>query len=63
MFKPPDWQWRQGPDVGWWFRDGWDQVLLDENGLRLEEWREAGILTTVKSGPHRIVYRARLPEK
>jgi serine/threonine protein kinase len=61
MFKPPDWQWRQAPDVGWWFRDGWDLVLLGENGLRLEEWREAGILTTVKSGPHRIVYCARLP--
>ena len=61
MFKPPDWQWQQAPDVGWWFRDGWGEVLLGENGLRLAEWRAAGILTTVKSGPHRIVYCARLP--
>ena len=62
MFKPPDWQWRQTPDVGWWFRDGWGDILLGPDGLRLDEWREAGLLTTVKSGPHRIVYCVRLPE-
>ena len=62
MFKPPDWQWRQTPDVGWWYRDGWGEVLLGPEGLRLDEWREAGVLTTVKSGPHRIVYCVRLAE-
>ncbi len=62
MFKPPDWQWRQTPDVGWWYRDGWGEVLLGPEGLRLDEWRARGVLTTVKSGPHRIVYRVRLEE-
>ena len=60
MFKPPDWHWRQTPDVGWWYRDGWGEILLGPDGLRLDEWRNSGILTTVKSGPHRIVYRVRL---
>ena len=62
MFKPPDWQWRQAPGVGWWYRDGWGEVLLGPEGLRLDEWRAAGVLTTVKSGPHRTVYRVRLDE-
>jgi tRNA A-37 threonylcarbamoyl transferase component Bud32 len=62
MFKPPDWNWQQTPDVGWWYRDGWGEVLLGPEGLRLDEWRASGVLTTVKSGPHRIVYRVRLPE-
>jgi serine/threonine protein kinase len=62
MFKPPDWQWRQTPDVGWWYRDGWGEMLLGPDGLRLDEWRASGVLTTVKAGPHRIVYRVRLAE-
>jgi serine/threonine protein kinase len=62
MFKPPDWQWHQAPAVGWWFCDGWGEILLGPDGLRLDEWRAAGLLTTVKSGPHRIVYCVRLPE-
>jgi tRNA A-37 threonylcarbamoyl transferase component Bud32 len=62
MFKPPDWRWQQTPDVGWWLRPGWDEVLLGPQGLRLDEWRAAGVLTTVKSGPHRIVYRVQLEE-
>jgi tRNA A-37 threonylcarbamoyl transferase component Bud32 len=62
MFKPPDWRWQQTPDVGWWYLPGWGEVLLGPQGLRLDEWRAAGVLTTVKSGPHRIVYRVRLEE-
>jgi len=62
MFKPPDWQWQARGDVGWWLRDGWGDVLLGPHGLRLDEWREHGCLTTIKSGPHRIVYRANLPQ-
>ena len=42
MFKPPDWEWSQIGDVGWWSRDGWGDVLLGPQGLRLDEWREAG---------------------
>ena len=33
---------------------------LGQNGLRLDQWRAEGRLTTVKSGPHRIVYRVDL---
>jgi tRNA A-37 threonylcarbamoyl transferase component Bud32 len=62
MFKPPDWEWwSNGGEVGWWFRDGWGDELLGPEGLRLPEWREEGRVTTVKSGPHRIVYRVELP--
>jgi serine/threonine protein kinase len=62
MFKPPEWEWSQFGDVGWWCREGWAARLLGECGLRLQEWRELGLLTTIKSGPHRIVYRAQLPD-
>ena len=62
MFKPPEWEWSQFGDVGWWSRDGWGDVLLGPDGLRLDEWRERGRLTTIKSGPHRVVYRVDLPE-
>ena len=62
MFKPPEWQWTQTGDVGWWFRGPWNDALLGPTGLRLDEWRAEGRLTTVKSGPHRVVYRVDLPE-
>jgi tRNA A-37 threonylcarbamoyl transferase component Bud32 len=62
MFKPPEWEWSQFEDVGWWSRDGWGDVLLGAHGLRLDEWREAGRLTTIKSGPHRVVYRVDLQD-
>ncbi len=62
MFKFPDWEWSQFGDVGWWSRDGWGAVLLGPSGLRLDEWREQGRLSTVKAGPHRVVYRVDLPQ-
>lgn len=62
MFKPPDWDWSQYGEVGWWTRGPWRETLLGPAGLRLDEWRGAGRVTTVKSGPHRIVYRVDLPE-
>ena len=62
MFKPPEWEWSQFGDVGWWSRDGWGEVLLGTEGLRLDEWREQGRVTTIKSGPHRVVYRVDLPQ-
>jgi len=62
MFKPPQWEWSSFGDVGWWSRDGWGDVLLGPYGLRLEEWQEEGRLATIKSGPHRVVYRADLPQ-
>ncbi len=64
MFKPPAWEWTGFGEVGWWVRAGspWRDVLLGPDGLRLDQWRAEGRLATVKSGPHRIVYRAELPE-
>ena len=62
MFKPPEWEWSQFSDVGWWSRDGWGDVLLGKAGLRLDEWREQGKLAIIKSGPHRVVYRVDLPQ-
>ena len=62
MFQPPEWQWSQTGDIGWWLRGSWCQSLIGPEGLRLGQWRAEGRLTTVKSGPHRIVYRVDLPE-
>jgi len=62
MFKPPDWEWSQAGEVGWWHRWGWGAVLLGPEGLRLNQWRQEGRLTTIKSGRQRIVYRVDLPE-
>ncbi len=64
MFKPPEWEWFSFGDIGWWVRTGssWSEILLGPDGLRLDEWRKDGRITTIKSGPHRVVYRAELPE-
>ncbi len=64
MFKPPAWEWTGFGEIGWWTRAGtpWREILLGPDGLRLEEWRAAGRVETIKSGPHRIVYRIDLPE-
>jgi len=62
MFKPPDWDWSQAGEVGWWHRWGYGAVLLGPEGLRLSEWKQQGRLTTIKSGRQRIVYRVDLPE-
>jgi tRNA A-37 threonylcarbamoyl transferase component Bud32 len=62
MFKPPEWEWSQKGDVGWWSRDGWGDVLLGNSGLRLDDWRATGNLAIIKSGPHRVVYRVDLPQ-
>ena len=64
MFKPPEWEWCGFGEVGWWVRaeSPWRDLLLGPGGLRFDEWQAAGCVTTVKSGPHRIVYRVALPE-
>jgi tRNA A-37 threonylcarbamoyl transferase component Bud32 len=62
LFEPPGWDWSQTGDVGWWVRPGWRSALLGPSGLRLEQWRRQGRLTTVKTGPHRVVYRVDLDE-
>jgi tRNA A-37 threonylcarbamoyl transferase component Bud32 len=64
MFKPPAWEWSQFGEIGWWVRLDWEwrDVLLGPEGLRLDDWRSQGRLSTIKSGPHRIVYRVELPQ-
>lgn len=62
MFRPPAWAWSRAGEVVWWVRREWRDTLLGPEGLRLEEWRRDGRLATIKTGPHRVVYRADLPE-
>lgn len=37
------------------------QRLFDNQGLRLEHWKEQGLATLIKQGPGRTIYRVRLP--
>lgn len=62
IFQPPDWEWAHAGEVGWWVLPDWRGVLLTPEGrLRLDEWRDLGLVETVKSGPHRVVWRVSLP--
>jgi tRNA A-37 threonylcarbamoyl transferase component Bud32 len=61
IFKPPGWRWVSFGEVGWWVLPDWESALLGPSGLRLDDWRRDGRLATVKTGPHRVVYRADLP--
>jgi tRNA A-37 threonylcarbamoyl transferase component Bud32 len=45
----------------WFIEEGLATLLLGPKGLRLDEWRRQDVLSVVKSGPHRTVYRLRLP--
>jgi tRNA A-37 threonylcarbamoyl transferase component Bud32 len=40
----------------------WRAQLLDANGLRIDEWLQAGQARVVKHGPHRTVYHVTLPD-
>ncbi len=60
LFNAPEWSWFRAGDTGWWVLPKWREALLGPTGLRLEEWRAEGRLTTIKAGPHRVVYRADL---
>ncbi len=62
VFEPPAWNWSKSDDTGWWVRADWAAALLRDGRLPLDEWKRSGRLTTVKRGPHRVVYRADLPE-
>ncbi len=62
VFQPPAWSWSEADDTGWWVRADWAAALLRDGRLRLDEWKRSGRLTTVKRGPHRVVYRADLAE-
>ena len=62
LFVAPAWDWAQSGDTGWWVRPDWKDVLLRDRGLRLDEWKYSGRVTTVKTGPHRAVYRVDLAE-
>ncbi len=62
VFEPPAWNWSKADDTGWWVRADWAGALLPDGRLPLDEWKRSGRLTTVKRGPHRVVYRADLAE-
>ncbi len=62
VFCPPAWRWSKADDTGWWVRADWSSALLKDGRLKLDEWKKSGRLTTVKRGPHRVVYRADLAE-
>jgi tRNA A-37 threonylcarbamoyl transferase component Bud32 len=62
LFRQPTWDWTRAGDVGWWVRADWRSALLGPDGLRLDEWQAHGRLSTVKSGPQRVVYRVDLPQ-
>ncbi len=62
VFCPPAWRWSKADDTGWWVRADWSSALLEDGRLKLDEWKKSGRLTTVKRGPHRVVYRADLAE-
>jgi tRNA A-37 threonylcarbamoyl transferase component Bud32 len=47
----------------WQIIAGWHDALLGPQGLRLEEWLDAGRAKIVKHGPARTVYRVDLPEQ
>ena len=42
MFKPPEWQWSQTGDIGWWLRETWCQSLIGPDGLRLDSGATRG---------------------
>ncbi len=62
LFKPPGWDWTRAGEVGWWVRPEWRDALIGPDGLKLDQWLAEGRLATIKTGPHRVVYRADLPE-
>jgi tRNA A-37 threonylcarbamoyl transferase component Bud32 len=37
------------------------EILLGPDGLRFDDWKRQGVLSVVKHGPHRTVYRVELP--
>ncbi|MGE3314707.1 MAG: lipopolysaccharide kinase InaA family protein [Planctomycetaceae bacterium] len=47
-------------DVRWAGSQKMLELFLDDRGLKLDEWEQAGQLEVVKSGPHRSVYRLNL---
>ncbi|MDB5352431.1 MAG: Mn2+-dependent serine/threonine protein kinase [Planctomycetota bacterium] len=62
LFKPPSWHWTKPGEIGWWVRPEWHSTLIGPSGLRIDEWRDRGQLTTIKTGPNRVVYRADLAQ-
>jgi tRNA A-37 threonylcarbamoyl transferase component Bud32 len=45
----------------WRVAADWRDTLFDDDGLRLKEWRNTGVLQTLKEAPHRTLYRVNLP--
>ncbi len=53
---------RRSGDVAWNVDPAWEAVLLDEGGLRWQQWARDGSIRVIKDGPHRTVYRIDLPQ-
>jgi tRNA A-37 threonylcarbamoyl transferase component Bud32 len=63
MTPPADrWDEVTAGDVRWRIAADLRDQLLGPDGLRLEEWLQAGQAQIVKQGPHRIVYRVSLAD-
>src|SRR5262245_20522700 len=58
---PSAWNEVTAGGVRWWIVPSCREHLLGPQGLRLDEWLEAGQAQLVKKGPHRLVYRVELP--
>lgn len=50
-------------DQHWLVDPDWQQHLLGEEGLRLDEWTRAGNVEIIKDSEHRTIYRIGLPDK
>lgn len=50
----------QDGDVHWKVHPDFLADFFEETRFQLENWKEAGSLQTIKSGPHRTVYRVQL---
>jgi tRNA A-37 threonylcarbamoyl transferase component Bud32 len=61
LFRQPGWVYARFGTIGWWILPAWRDRLLGPCGLRLDEWKAAGCLQTIKNGPNRAVYRIQLP--
>lgn len=58
-----NWQEIQCGQERWWVDPAWSKQLLDQQGLRLEEWSHAGQIEIIKQSLHRSVFRVGLPGK
>ncbi len=59
----PAWTRFSSGSVRWQVHPAWQDVLFDNGTLRLAQWRDAGVVETIKEAPHRSVYRVHVPDR